>query len=197
LESAIEQAGNQSAIQVIGVDMFIGLPDRSGREADALARVVAGPRRSSVFTAPIRPALEASTYAEALAISRKVTGRGLSAQAFGLRQKALEVDRFMHDVQIRVVEVHPEVSFAEMNGAPLPSSKKKRPGMEHRRRLLASNGLEFPQDLGELGHRANADDILDAAAIAWTAMRVYKNVARSLPSSPEVFSDGLPAAIWV
>ena len=117
-------------IAVIGVDMFIGLPDQSVREADTLARLAIGPRRSSVFTAPIRMALEAATYAE-----------------------ALEIDRFGRDFKIPLIEVHPEVTFAEMNGAPLLFSKKTLSGLDLRGQLLASNNLQIPDSLGELGER--------------------------------------------
>jgi hypothetical protein len=37
--------------------------------------------------------------------------------------------------------------------------------------------------------------VLDAAAAAWTAVRVLRGQALSTP--PEVFSDGLPSAIWM
>jgi predicted RNase H-like nuclease len=41
------------------------------------------------------------------------------------------------------------------------------------------------------------DDVLDAAAVAWTARRYVDGAARSLPDPPEAFADGWPAAIWV
>ena len=160
-----------------------------------MARRVVGKRASSVFTTPIRAALLAPTYAEALEVSRAVSGSGLSAQAYGLRAKALEVDRFARTTRVRVVEAHPEVCFAAMNHGPLGWAKRKRPGMELRRRLLADQGLVIPVDLAELGQRANTDDILDAAAAAWTSRRVLLGTARSLPESPEEFSDNLPTAI--
>jgi predicted RNase H-like nuclease len=40
-------------------------------------------------------------------------------------------------------------------------------------------------------------DGLDACAVAWTAARYAAGTAYSLPDPPEVFSDNLPAAIWV
>ena len=201
--SVIERASTaieNGSIAIIGVDMFIGLPDKSVRQADALARLAIGPRRSSVFTAPIRTALEAATYAEALAINREITGRGFSAQAFAMRKKALEIDHFIHNVKVPLIEVHPEVTFAELNREPLLFSKKTSPGLDLRRQLLGDHHLQIPASLGalgELGKRANPDDILDAAAVAWTAMRFHRGMAKSLPSPPEVFSDGLRAAIWV
>jgi hypothetical protein len=33
--------------------------------------------------------------------------------------------------------------------------------------------------------------------VAWTAARCASGTARSLPERPEVFSDQIPAAIWV
>jgi predicted RNase H-like nuclease len=41
------------------------------------------------------------------------------------------------------------------------------------------------------------DDLLDACAVAWTAVRHALGVSESYPDVPEVFSDGIPAAIWV
>jgi predicted RNase H-like nuclease len=96
---AIENA----PIAVIGVDMFVRLPDHSVQQADALARLAIGPRRSSVFTAPTRTALAATTYAEALAINREMTGRGFSAQALAMRKKALEIDRFVHALKVPLI----------------------------------------------------------------------------------------------
>src|SRR5437879_2446890 len=65
---------------VIAVDMPIGLPRAGSRACDGLARSRLGRRRSSVFPAPVRPALHARTNAEASALHRAVDGRGVSAQ---------------------------------------------------------------------------------------------------------------------
>ena len=55
-----------SAIQVIAVDIPIGLPDSAEpRAADIEARKLLGKRRSSVFPTPHRAVLEAPTYAKA------------------------------------------------------------------------------------------------------------------------------------
>jgi predicted RNase H-like nuclease len=96
----------------------------------------------------------------------------------------------------RVVEVHPEVSFATMAGRPLPDSKVTWAGAERRRMLLADAGIRFASELGEAGRGARVDDILDAGAAAWSARRVAAGDAICMPSPPEVFSDGLSCAIW-
>jgi predicted RNase H-like nuclease len=83
-----------------------------------------------------------------------------------------------------------------MAGHPLPDGKRTWAGAEHRRMLLAREGL-FVGDLGEAGRRAMVDDVLDAAAVAWTAARILTGDATSLPDPPEPTPDGLAAAIWV
>jgi predicted RNase H-like nuclease len=200
IELASTPAGLPGPVEVVGIDIPIGFPDATVRRADVLARAAVGPLRSSVFSTPIRPAFEAADYPSALGHSRATLGQGLSRQAYGLREKALQVDAWVATraaVSPRVVEVHPEVSFAAMNGAPLDASKRTWRGIERRRALLSEVGIDLPADLGELGRRAAVSDVLDAAAVAWTAMRVRSREAHSLPDPPEVFSDGWPAAIWV
>lgn len=95
-----------------------------------------------------------------------------------------------------VWEVHPEVSFQELAGGPLRFAKKTWAGAELRKELLRSTGIELPAGLGPAGEVAAVDDVLDAAAAAWSARRCAAGLARSLPDSPERFSDGLSAAIW-
>ncbi len=56
-------------------------------------------------------------------------------------------------------------------------------------------GIVIPDQLGPAG-QAGADEVLDAAAAAWTAWRVATGIAKGLPEVPEVFSDGLTASIW-
>jgi predicted RNase H-like nuclease len=137
--------------------------------------------------------LTADTYEEARRISGERHGRGVSAQAFALRQKILEV----HDVVregAAVREVHPELVFRSMAGRPLDHPKRTWNGQMERRALLAAEGIVIPDALDEAGGVA-VDDVLDAAAVAWSARRVALGVAESVPSPPELL-DGLEAAIW-
>lgn len=193
LAAAAEADGQLAAIVV---DMPIGLPDRTFRQADVLAANEVGKRRSSVFTTPVRAAVEAADYATASALNRDAGLGGISKQAHGLRTKVLEVDQWMRDAAPNAVEGHPEVSFARLAGSPLPHAKKTWAGMRDRRELLASAGIRLAGDLGEAGRQAAVDDVLDAAVLAWTARRVAEGEAVSYPDPPEVFSDGIPAAIW-
>jgi len=191
-----DRARREGSVDVVAVDMPIGLPDRGRRQADILARAAVGPRRSSVFMTPVRAAMEASDHASAGVLNRERAGEGLSVQAFSLKPKILQVQQWVRETSLRVVEVHPEVSFAQLAGGFLNLRKSTWAGAERRRALLAAAGVVLADELGEAGEAATVDDILDAAVAAWTARRVARGQALSMPDPPEVFSDGLSCAIW-
>jgi predicted RNase H-like nuclease/8-oxo-dGTP pyrophosphatase MutT (NUDIX family) len=187
-----------SDVAVVAIDIPIGLPDAGGRSADVEARAVLTGKASSVFSTPTRAALEAPTYEQARAANLAATdGRtSVSAQAYALREKVLQVDAWVRSrPRVRVIEVHPEVSFARMAGTPLLARKKDDDGVRARREALAQHGVEAPPWFSGAGF--GEDDLLDACAAAWTAVRHSLGVAESLPGEPELFSDGIPAAIWV
>lgn len=196
IDALVAQAIADGPLDVVGVDMPIGLPDSGYRHADVLAREVVGRLRSSVFMTPTRRALEAPNHATASALNRELTGAGISIQAFGLKPKLAEVERWAPGAQVRVVEVHPEVSFVHLAGGRLEPSKKTWAGATLRRRLLADAGIVLGDDLGSPGRAAAVDDVLDAAVAAWSARRVATGAAIVRPDPPESFSDGWPAAIW-
>lgn len=193
----VAMAAADGPLAAIALDIPIGLADSGPRQADLLARNAAGPRYASVFLTPVRDALLAETYPAALALSRELTGRGISSQAYRLRAKILQVDRWrMQPLACPVVEAHPELSFAAMAGAPLRDSKSTWAGAVRRRQLLAAQGIDLDGDLGLSGLQVGVDDVLDAAAVAWTARRVAAGGASRMPAEPERFSDGVDCAIW-
>jgi predicted RNase H-like nuclease len=145
---------------------------------------------------PVREALLAADQATASAINRSRTGQGVSMQAFRLKPKVFQVEDWARDAPVRVVEVHPEVCFARLAGAPLTARKSTWAGAELRRALLAGAGIRLAGDLGPAGASAGVDDVLDAGAAAWAARQVLRGLARPIPDPPETFSDGWPAAIW-
>ena len=181
------------AAAVFAIDIPIGLSETGPRRADAAARKALPGRAGCVFNAPPRSALSASSYGEANEESRRLSGRGLSPMSYGLFEKIRQVNKLAADP--RIFEVHPEVSFAEMAGAPVPASKKSWSGLMMRRRLLAQCGLEIPDSIGEASNHGSADDVVDAAACAWTAARIASDEARSLPDEPELI-NGRAVAIW-
>ncbi len=184
-------------VAVVAVDIPIGLPDTSGRLADAEARRVLVGKSSSVFSTPVRAALEAPSYEAGRAANLAATdGRtSVSAQAYALREKVLEVDDWVRGRPgAEVIEVHPEVSFARMAGSPILARKKDPDGVRARRDALSAHGIVAPPWFRGAGF--GEDDLLDACAVAWTAVRHSLGVSESFPEAPEVFSDGIPAAIW-
>jgi predicted RNase H-like nuclease len=170
-----------SDIDVIGIDVPIGL---GPREADGAARVFLRGAASTVFTTPTREQLTRPFG----------PGRGVSAQAHALGPRILHVTRLAMSDR-RFHEVHPEVSFRAMNdGQPLAFRKKSAGGVFERLELLRRQAIELA-DLGVAAPHL-MDDVLDAAAAAWSAHRIATGVARSLPDPPELAGD-LRVAIWL
>lgn len=186
---------------VLAIDIPIGLTDASARECDLLARKRLGPRRSSVFPAPIRPALAAVTQRGADAITREVAGRGINGRAWGLYRRVLSIDLLIGpEQQLRCVEVHPELSFLALNGeVPLAYSKRDPAGVAERRALIeASFGPGCFARLREAiptGEAAD-DDLLDAMAACWTSDRIAEGTARRIPDHPLTDSRGLRMEMW-
>ena len=171
---------------VVGIDMPLGLLGAGWREADRAARRLLGPRRSSVFSIPPRPVWAEASYSEANRRCRALTGQGFSAQAWGLRAKLLEADAYRDTCRHPIYEVHPELAFGAMAGAPLAASKHTPAGRETRIRVLAEAGIAIPgpAPAGVLG------DILDAAAVAWSARRIAAGQAVIVPAEPQLDDRG-------
>jgi predicted RNase H-like nuclease len=183
-----ELLAEASDAAVIGVDMPLFAPELPPRRAEVEAKALLGPRRSALFITPSRRVLEAPDYATARRLSVEHDGRGVSAQSYALRHKILDVAPLAARDE-RLHEVHPELSFLAMAGAPMPHAKTTWNGQMARRRLLADARLVLPDDLGEAG-LASPIDVLDAAAVAWTARRIAAGEAVPVPG------DGGRKAIW-
>ncbi|MCX7013492.1 MAG: DUF429 domain-containing protein [Candidatus Sumerlaeota bacterium] len=184
---------------VVAVDIPIGLLEKGARRCDMEARRLLGPgRASSVFPAPIRCVLAASSYQEASSLRREVEGKGLSVQTWAIVPKIREVDEALRrEATIRtcVREVHPEVCFWRMAGQhAIKESKRSRAGQARRRDLLVERFGDVVDralaDRGQLGCVEN--DVLDAFAALWTAQRIAEGVSEVLPSAPPKDQYGLP-----
>lgn len=192
-------ATGKSPPLIITLDVPIGLPDKGSRACDLEARQLLGRgRMSSVFPAPIRPVLQASTHAKASAAGAAVDGRRLSIQTWAIIPKIREVDKFIRaeaSLRARVREVHPEICFYFMAGKrPMQFSKRRRAGRDERSSLLVAefgdvvdSALDDRRSLG-----CAADDLLDAFAALWTARRIAKGTAITLPALPPRDRYSLP-----
>lgn len=177
VEAPFEELGDAD---VVAIDVPIGF---GPREADAAARRFLAGAASTVFTTPPREILELPFG----------PGLGVSAQAHALGRRILHVTALARS-DPRVHEVHPEVSFRAMNdGRPLRRRKKSAGGALERLELLRRHGIELER-LGPSG-AVPLDDVLDAAAAAWSGQRIATGTARPLPDPPQLVDDR-KTAIW-
>jgi predicted RNase H-like nuclease len=177
METTFEELGD---VDVVAIDVPIGF---GPREADAAARTFLKGAASTVFSTPSRELLERPFG----------PGLGISAQAHALGPRIRHFTR-LAETDPRIHEVHPEVSFRAMNGGrPLRYRKKSAGGALERIALLNREGIDLTPLTA--AWTAPLDDVVDAAAAAWSAQRIARGEARSLPDMPDSV-DGRPVAIW-
>lgn len=172
----------------VGIDMPVGLADRGWRECDTQAKQALGRAGSRVFMTPPRAVLDlglAAPNAQVQELSRELTGQGTSRQAMGLAERILALDAALASHRdTSVIEVHPELSFAEMAGAPL-ASKKTAAGVGQRIDALLGWRPDVVSALRDVPVDVPIDDALDALACAWTAERWSSGHARTIPAGSD------------
>ena len=165
-------------VEVVGIDMPIGLSDEGVRACDVEARRRLGRAGSSVFPTPVRAVLATDDYAEARALSRAATDppRAPSAQSFQLVKAIRSLDDALGDPPAdHVVEVHPELAFRALD-PDLRDAKVTARGMAHRLAALRAV-MDVDAALLAAPPRVPAVDALDACAAAWSARRVADGTA--------------------
>jgi predicted RNase H-like nuclease len=177
IESSLDEL---PGVEVLAIDVPIGFGPRA---ADIEARKFLRGAAGTVFATPSRELLE-RPYGP---------GLGISAQAHALGPRILHVTQLAENDD-RIREVHPEVSFRAMNDRrPLSYRKKSAGGALERVALLRRHGVEM--DALQDAASAPLDDVLDAAAAAWSAHRIALGVAETLPHPPER-AEGRGVCIW-
>ena len=189
----------------IFIDMPIGLEDEEyTRECDRLLRKELGAEYApSVFSPPIRPALEAPSYVEANMIIFEYTEKKLSLQAWNITPKIKTIDSLLRthpEFKEKVFESHPELLFQELNGGMIFQKKNLKKGIRHRLELikdLEPIADDFFRDIKEEYRRAEVgeDDIVDAMALAYVAKKSERDGIKTIPKIPELDSEGLTKAI--
>lgn len=171
LDPVIEQL-RDGTLGALAIDMPIGLLDDRPRSCDIEARKVLGPRRSSVFPAPVRSTLAAASYQDACRLSSQASGKALSKQAFNLIPKIAELDLLVTSAdQDRLVEAHPECAFARLAEGPLVEPKRTKAGQALRRQLLGGNDSNLDALISE-HPQLPVIDLMDAAVLTITAGHV-------------------------
>lgn len=181
------------AYQVVALFAPVGLhqrPREEGRSCERAARRLLGwPRAGAVTNAPVRPSLECPTFEEAVAMN----GGRLTVAAWRQLRRLAEVDRHVASYWQRTVyEVHPELSFYQLNGdRPLQHSIYVRSGREERRRVLRDRFPAVERILDAEVDEVAPSQLLQAAACLWTARRVVAHAVTRLPEDPEWDGQGL------
>jgi predicted RNase H-like nuclease len=187
LASFAEVLDERPSFSVIALNAPVGYVDdvhQGGRTCDRMARALLGRRGSTIHNAPTRASLlEDSDVGE----------DGLDAVTSVLLRRYREVALEMAPYRQRTVfEVHPELSFFQINSdVPLRLSKKFEAGMEERIALLKKRVPGSERIL-----EADLDDVpishlIDVVAILWTARRIFARAGTRLPSDPEWDEQGL------
>lgn len=180
---------------VIALAAPIGLPDKDrthGRLCERQARKLLGwPRLGAVLNAPSREvAVRAKTYDDAARIS----GGQVSPITWALMRKIREVREVVQShLQRSIYEVHPELSFYQINeDRAMRYSKRTELGRKEREDLLVRR---MPNVESCLTDRALAGatyaQVLDAYAALWTARRIAAHAIVRMPEQPEWNGDGL------
>jgi predicted RNase H-like nuclease len=163
-------------VDVVAIDMPIGLSDDGVRACDVAARRRLPGAASTVFPAPVRPVLRATTYDEARSTSVGASGRSLSVQTFGLVPAIRSLDDALGDPpDPRVHEVHPELSFRALDRR-VTDRKAAGSGLAQRIRALEPV-MDVLDALAEDRAGVPMADALDACAAAWSARRLADGVA--------------------
>jgi predicted RNase H-like nuclease len=189
LKSLVDVIDERPGFSVVGLFAPIGLLDEQivgGRTCDREARALVGRRRgAAIRSAPSRDVLKNS---------RSDNGQAkLDRPAHYYEVVAREVAREIAPYHQRTFfEVHPEVSFYQLNeDHPLQYRKRSIHGQNERRALLATKISRVERILDARLPGARKSHLLDAAACMWTARRALGRAITRMPMDPEWDSEGL------
>jgi len=180
----VDQRPTFSAVALNAPVGYLNQAVEGGRSCDREARALLGIRGPSVKSAPVRSdsRREIDLRPDNLdAISQTLLAR--------YREVAAEMAPFR---QRTIYEAHSELSFYQLNGdVPLQWSKHSEKGSAERRALLEQKipGVERILDAEVPG--ATAPHLLDAAALLWTARRIFAHAGVRIPTDPEWDEEGL------
>jgi len=189
----LEVLGERPAFSILVVNAPIGYLDRpeaGPRTCDLEARELLGRRGSVIQNAPCRAVLSGElSWQEA----------GLDAITATMLPRYREVADEMSPYRQRAIyEGNPELSFYQLNkDSPIVLSKRKESGRDERREVLLDRipGIDKVIDVDLPFVRPK--HLNDAAALMWTARRVFGRAARRLPKEVEWDSEGLRMEIVI
>ena len=174
------------AFDVIALAAPIGFPDTPDgpRTCDREARRLLGRRAMTVRNAPTRGTAESGL---------PQVDEHLDAITLVLLPRYAEVAAEMLPYRQRTVyEAHPELSFLVLNAdKPMQRSKKSEEGMKERRVVLEKRMQGIHRVLDASLRGVPTSHLYDAAAMLWTARRIFAKSATRIPENPEWDGEGL------
>ena len=186
------------------IDMAIGLRGcLEQNRPDHAAKIELGKKASSVFPIPSRSAVYADDEETQKQENIRILGKSLAKQSIAIIPKIRELDEFLSEhpeYKNRILESHPEVAFARLNGSVVMSRKKEEPGLSERIHIL-SEFLEAKKLSGffdkakKLG--CNQDDLIDAVCLAVTGALYAHGQCETIPEKPEEDENGLLMKITI
>jgi predicted RNase H-like nuclease len=185
--SFLDVLDERPTFSIIVVNAPIGFVERFGagiRACDREARAILGRRGSAVHNAPTREVLSNGT---------DPSHGHLDAVTAVLLPRYREVAEEMSPYRQRTVyEGHPELSFYQLNeSAPLRWSKKTEEGRRERRTVLQRKMPGAEKILDSELKGVPRKHLVDAAAMLWTARRVFGHAAIRMPTEGVWDSEGL------
>ncbi len=191
---------DRGEVRVVALDMPVGLSTDGPRDADRAARAALGPRRSSVFPAPVRAVLDAVDHADAVTRSRAACGAGIPVQAWHLVPKVREVDELVRAsspaVRGAVRETHPELAFAQLGDGPCDHPKRTAAGRRERLARLRPWVPDRWTTPSRTPSGAARDDVLDALVLAVRAAQWLGTGPAAVVLGDQTDEHGLRMQIW-
>lgn len=163
---------------------YIDGPDMGYRRCDLEARAMLGGRAKTFHNSPTRAVLKGEISS---------ADDHLDAVSATMLPSYIDVAAEMSPYRQRVVyEGHPELSFYQLNkDIPLRHSKLLEEGREERRMVLVSRLPGIDKVLNADIARVPRKHLYDAAALLWSARRVFGHAAKRLPAEAEWDSEGM------
>ncbi|WP_010247751.1 DUF429 domain-containing protein [Acetivibrio cellulolyticus] len=187
-------SANKAADKFI-IDIPIGLAD-SREEAvhrpENAARKILKGKSFSIFPAPFRSVARAKTKLEAWEISKALDARA-SRMTMGIREAVNEIDIFLQENEgwkNVLLESHPEVCFALLNGGnTVMEKKKKEQGIEKRLEILEEYGIDRISVSRHPLFAKYSDDVVDAVCLALIGRLASEGKSTTIPSNDEIKAD--------
>lgn len=183
------------------VDMVIGLQGNDEQiRPDTVAREILKRRRgapSTVFPAPCRKAVYGENKEERRQANVEILHKKISSPADAIIPKMREVDEFLQTTpryKNKILESHPEVCFARLNGQVLSSSKHEKEGIRERVAVIAGYLPEVTEHwVVQKARQMNCsrDDITDSVCLAIVANMLAQGKTETIPAEPMADDTGL------